>query len=832
MKSQSEFDEHKVLHRIKHHLPAQAPLKDFIHHNTLHAFQHLKFDEAIRNASAIFGYRVSLSAAEYRRLYENNEISRKVLIDVVQKRKGKSETDHWLNLLLDKHIEQAMCPRIGKLRSFWREVYRFDLDSRVHPKLFRILCSYLDQGIAVHNFPVHQKGLLSSVREIERNSFSSFFKTARARNFLLENNCSIESLLKIIVDDTRYYERYLFDQQFAHQGWSGMVSAVEDLPSSLLDYRPITLHDVVVLELLLEIDHLDEEFGIVWAPLSSRIDDIADDLFAPVAWSENDEVFSIWQEAFEWTYYNSVLSGIRKLQPVSALPKQSPRFQAMFCIDDRECSLRRYIESLEPACETFGTPGFFGVEFYYQPDHGKFTTKLCPAPVNPGYLIKEQGTQQRHKKDVHFTQHPNGIFRGWIISQTVGFWSAIRLFAGLFRPIMTTAAASSLRHMDQFSTLTVECTHPEHREQGLQVGFTVAEMTNRVENQLKSIGLISGFAPLIYVVGHGSSSINNPHYAAYDCGACSGRPGSVNARVFCHMANHAGVRAGLEARGILIPDSTRFVSGLHDTTRDDIVFYDADTLTPEYRKQHDEIHRIFEHALDLNAKERARRFELVNKKLPAERVHERMRMRSVSLFETRPELNHATNALCVVGRRSLTRGLFLDRRSFLNSYNYEIDPEGNYLFTILKAVAPVCGGINLEYFFSRVDNQKLGAGTKLPHNVMGLFGVANGIDGDLRPGLPAQMIELHDPVRLLVIAEHFPEVVLKAIQRSPETYEWFANTWVHLVAVHPETGAFFRFSNGTFEPVHIISEYRTEVVNLAPVLSSSSENLPVVILQN
>jgi uncharacterized protein YbcC (UPF0753/DUF2309 family) len=105
--------------------------------------------------------------------------------------------------------------------------------------------------------------------------------------------------------------------------------------------------------------------------------------------------------------------------------------------------------------------------------------------------------------------------------------------------------------------------------------------------------------------------------------------------------------------------------------------------------------------------------------------------------------------------------LFLDRRSFLNSFDYRIDPEGKYLFNILKAAAPVCGGINLEYFFSRVDNQKLGAGSKLPHNVMGLIGVANGYDGDLRPGLPSQMIEIHDPVRLLVIVEHLPEVVSK-----------------------------------------------------------------------
>ncbi len=79
----------------------------------------------------------------------------------------------------------------------------------------------------------------------------------------------------------------------------------------------------------------------------------------------------------------------------------------------------------------------------------------------------------------------------------------------------------------------------------------------------------------------------------------------------------------------------------------------------------------------------------------------------------------------------------------------------------MKPLGPVCGGINLEYYFSRVDNHKLGAGTKLPHNVMGLIGVANSCDGDLRPGLPVQMIEVHDPVRLLIVVEHFPAIVLK-----------------------------------------------------------------------
>ena len=828
------FNEHEVLHELKHYLPAQAPLKDFIHHNTLHAFQHLKFYDALRTASEMLGYRVSLSFKEYRELYNKNRIDPDILDRAIIERKGIENLAEWREKVLDKEYHSPGLPRIGSLKSNWKRHYHIDLESLVHPILFRILCSYMDQGISIWSFPIKEKNFLSSIREMERNSFSSIFRTKRAKELLLKSTCEIPDLLAIVVGDELLYKQYLFDQQFAHQGWSGMVSAVEDFPQTLLDTKRISIHSLIVLELLLEIDALDFQFGNKWQPLSSKIVESPVNLFAPSHETEISDVMTIWQDAFEWSYYDEVLAGIKlekKELPLVANLGGAKNFQAMFCIDDREISFRRYLEKLEPDCETFGTPGFFGVEFFYQPEDGKFYTKVCPAPVTPKYLIKEIGNKQKREKDIHFSKNSHALHSGWLISQTLGFWSALKLFFNIFRPSMGPASASSFKHMDKFSQLTIENKNTNDIENDLQIGFTIEEMANRVEGVLKSIGLIKNFAPIIYVIGHGASSVNNPHYAAYDCGACSGRAGSVNSRVLSFMGNHVEVRKILEMRGIIIPDETQFIGGLHDTTRDEIVFYDENSLSPINLESHSQNEVIFEKALDSNSKERSRRFVSINTKESAEKIHERIRVRSVSLFEPRPELNHATNALCIIGRRALTKNIFLDRRCFLNSFDYQVDPEGKFLVNILKAAAPVCGGINLEYFFSRVDNQKLGAGTKLPHNVMGLFGVANGIDGDLRPGLPSQMIEAHDPVRLLIIVEHFPEVVLKTIKIIPETYEWFINEWVHLIVVNPETKEFSYFKNGEFTNYEPLKQHIDIVTDLSDIIESHEENIPVYLIK-
>lgn len=823
----SAFNEKEVIHHLKHFLPAQAPLMDFVHHNTLHAFQHLPFHEGLKEANEKLGYQVYLSIEEFRELYHNGRINDLIVEKTLSRIKGE-QAGVWKEKLLFEKYQATFEPRVGSLRGLWKSKLGIDLDSLIHPTLFRLISSFLDQGIAIWNFPVSNLGFLDAIRKVEKNSLTSIFRSKKAKKLLFDEQLRITDLLQLLVGNhTELYEHYLFDQQFAHQGWSGMVSTVEDLPNSLLDQRKIALEDLIQLELILEFDTLNYLFGEgKWKPLENLVTEEIIPINAKVEYSEIMEVLSIWQEAFEWTYYDQVLAGIQLNHPI-LFSSQNKSFQGLFCIDDRECSFRRHLESFDPNCETYGTPGFFGVEFFYQPVGGKFLTKLCPAPVTPNYLIKEIGEGFERKKDLHFSKHNHNFYTGWIMSQTLGFWSAIKLFASIFKPGMSPATASSLKHIDKVSTLKIDYDELASQDQQLQVGFKIEEMANRVESLLKSIGLVDHFADIVYIVGHGASSVNNPHYAAYDCGACSGRAGSVNARVVSQMANKKEVRAILQGRGINIPETTIFVGALHDTTRDDVVFYDEEITYPVYKIQHENHVVTFKKALDANAKERSRRFESIDTHLNPTEIHELIRKRSVSLFEPRPELNHATNALCLVGRRELSKGLFLDRRSFLNSFNFEVDPEGNYLFNILKAAAPVCGGINLEYYFSRVDQEKLGAGTKLPHNVMGLFGVANGIDGDLRPGLPAQMTEVHDPIRLLLIVEHIPAVVREVIQRNEETYEWFKNEWVILVAIDPHSRKSFVFRKGEFHEYTPITKEINQIEDLERLLESHQENFPV-----
>ncbi|MFN9977009.1 MAG: putative inorganic carbon transporter subunit DabA [Phycisphaerae bacterium] len=210
---------------------------------------------------------------------------------------------------------------------------------------------------------------------------------------------------------------------------------------------------------------------------------------------------------------------------------------------------------------------------------------------------------------------------------------------------------------------------------------------------------------------------------------------------------------------------------------------------------------LFARTAERNAHERCRRFDTAALDLSPAEALLHVQDRTEDLAQTRPEYGNGTNAMCFVGRRSRIRGLYLDRRSFLMSYDPTTDDSSSgILARILAAVIPVCEGINMLYTLSAMDSSGWGSGTKLPHNVTSLLGVMDGAASDLRTGLPWQGVDIHEPVRLLFVIETTPESMLKIIEENPTVGRICRNGWAQLAVLDPQSSTIRRFNGREFVP--------------------------------
>lgn len=493
-------------------------------------------------------------------------------------------------------------------------------------------------------------------------------------------------------------------------------------------------------------------------------------------------------------------------------------YQIVCCIDEREESFRRHLEEIDPGCETFGIAGFFGVAMYYRGVEDAHFKPLCPVNVKPTHYVVERPlyslehaerrraeARRRIGHATHQAHRTTRTFAGGLLIGLLGPLAAIPLVARVLFP-RTTARILQLfgRMMRTPSTeLSLERTESSVDSHGHPIGYTVEEMAKVVEGVLRAIGLAKSdaFSRMVIICGHGSSSLNNPHEAAHDCGACGGGRGGPNARAFAQMANDPRVRVLLGDRGIRLPDGTYFVGAYHNTCDDAVTWYDIDRIPNRDRDLFERAKRAVGEARQRNALERCRRFESADLEWTPREALRHVEGRAEDLSEPRPEYGHATNAICVVGRRRWTRGLFLDRRAFLASYDPTIDDAtSSILERLLQAVIPVCAGINLEYYFSYVDPQGYGCGTKLPHNITSLVGVMDGPASDLRPGLPWQMVEVHEPVRLLFVIETTPAAMRRIIDSNPPIARLVNGGWVQLALFDESRSQIHHFVHGHFVP--------------------------------
>jgi uncharacterized protein YbcC (UPF0753/DUF2309 family) len=820
----SAFDLDASINRLAHWLPIQGPIKDFIHHNILHAFQHLPFHEGLAVAGKLFGARSYLPLDDYVKLYNNGRIKNYALNWAIDRSGCTKDEQQKLKVTLFKPDKRSHFPPVSLanhgIRNAWLTKLELNLNASVHPIMFRLLSNYLDQGISRWILPKNGERFWDCVLRLTQNSLIPLypFNEPEVKELL---NKSLDEILIVclqkIVGSQELYDQYLLEVLLSHPGWSGMVRVIEENPNSLLARRIISLKEMLAVELLCElaIININKPNGY------SSIVDLLDLKEIPLL---NGELLTpkiplklrIWHDAMEWSLHTELLAAIRNLPaPSTVSSKPAPAVQAFFCIDDRECSIRRHLEEVDSTVETFGAAGFFGIDFYYQGLDDAYPVALCPVTIKPKHLVREASNESSTDKkikglefgEMHFT--PHSMFRGWLYTQTLGLGYAFKMAWNVFRPTANLPGIINLSEVEAHTHLHLLRETDEPNADGHLLGFSLPEMADRVGGLLRNIGLTQNFSPLVVVIAHGSSSVNNPHFAAYDCGACSGKPGSPNARAFAWMANHDGVRQILRDRGIDIPETTRFVPAMHNTTRDEITYFDEQEHAKHLLEELQVFKKSMHEALQRNAKERCRWFELGPHSQSNQEAHQHVISRSASIFEPRPEYDHSNNLYCVVGRRSLTRNLFLDRRSFLHSYDPGTDPSGEILVKIMSAIFPVCGGINLQYFFSRIDNSVYGSGTKLPHNVIGLLGVANGVEGDLRTGLTQQMIEIHEPARLLIVIEQFPEIIDKTFNCLPGLKDWPDQEWARVVACIPGTRELFLFSKNGWSEIDLPIELNT-----------------------
>jgi len=842
----SNFSLDASIDHIARWLPIQGPIKDFIHHNILHAFQHLPFHDALSVAGKLFGARSYMPLADYQQLYQQGRIKDHALDWALNQTGLTTEELQNLRATLFDHDKRSHYPPVSLanhgIRNTWLTMLETDLNALVHPVIFRLLSNFLDQGISRWTLPKNDERFWDCLLRLTQNSLLPLYPFQEPEVAALLHKPIDEIIfycLQKIVGLPQYYEQYLLEVMLSHPGWSGMVRVIEQNPKSLLAPRLISIKEMLAAELLCELAIINTRRPngfptIADLPNLENIPMLDGAILQPTAPLR----LRVWHDAMEWSLHSELLAALKNQSPPPSAEqktnKPKPLIQAFFCIDDRSCSIRRHLEEVDQTIETFGAAGFFGIDFFYQGLDDAYPVALCPVTITPKHLVREavthppidKKTKRMEFGKMHFTAH--SMFRGWLYTQTLGLGYAFRMAWNVFRPTSKLPGIKILSEVDAHTHLHLLRESDEPNADGHLLGFSYPEMADRIGGLLRNIGLTQGFSSLVVVIAHGSSSVNNPHFAAYDCGACSGKPGSPNARAFAWMANHENVRQLLRERGIDIPDSTRFVPAMHNTSRDEITFFDEQDLPEPFARQLQSFKKSMHEALQRNAHERCRWFELGPHSHSNQEAHDHVISRASSIFEPRPEYDHSNNLYSVIGRRALTKNLFLDRRSFLHSYEADSDPNGEILAKIMSAIFPVCGGINLQYFFSRIDNSVYGSGTKLPHNVIGLLGVANGVEGDLRTGLTQQMIEIHEPARLLIVIEQFPEIIDKTLDRLGDLREWADNEWVRLTACTPDSRQLFLFSKNGWQPIDFPPDMTTPTAeSSAQIVDCRDQTIPV-----
>ncbi|SNZ15962.1 hypothetical protein SAMN06269185_2660 [Natronoarchaeum philippinense] len=802
------------------------PLYADVAANPLAGFEDLPFEDAVAQGEELYGGQGYPSAEYFRRAWERGEIDPTVLTE----RLDDAGIDADPETVLDRMDEET--PDEGHNSS----------DDLLDRLLSKWLAAFLDQGETAWAMPNRERGFYEAWRELAPYDDEIPAATTPVGEFYRDRltdlpDTAMEALYVALADVPEERWEATFEHHLAAlPGWTGLIKQREgDDNNPWQDAYPITLIDYLAARLILA-KHLGEPI----APQGERRSDAVED--RPPA--------AVWLDAWEESYRQELVDAVRASEDAEAqhpdnveaeantagdadagtgATSDGPAAQFVFCIDTRSEIIRRHLEATGPY-ETHGYAGFFGVPIRHEGYGEHVSTDSCPVIAEPKHRIDERATAdgeaERHdrwhdlshaghklmkslKNDVAgafgFVEGAGGFFGAALAARTLLPSSMYDLRDGAGSPDEPEFCEPAVDPPDADDAdaevgpaggdapdETVRGDAGEHLQveaDGLPRGISTEQQAFYAEAAFDLMGW-DEFAPLVVFAGHASQTVNNPYKSSIDCGACAGSSGVPNARTLASICNEPAVRSQLAERGIEIPDETVFVAAEHDTTTDEITLFADDDLRAERAETFERLERDLETARGGAA---AERIETIDGAEPSDPVRETER-RAADWAEPRPEIGLSGNAGFVVGRRELTSGVDLDGRAFLHTYDWATDPDGEALENILVGPLVVVQMISAQYYFSTVDNDVYGSGTKVTHNPVGKIGVYQGNGGDLRMGLPFQSLHdddgaaYHSPLRPTTLLQAPVERVEAILERNDGLRELFDNEWLKLSVLDPERG--------------------------------------------
>ncbi|MCW8450316.1 DUF2309 domain-containing protein [Legionella quinlivanii] len=671
---------------------------------------------------------------------------------------------------------------------------------------------FFDAGQGSIDMPFREKGFYFGFLKLAYFDKQVHQNKKEAKEFLQQLPESAEEAINICLQRLHVpegqEEAFLSKSLSYLPGWAGFVKWKTDWQSSKKQGETnVTLTDFLAVRLVLTC--------IFWPDAAKEKKSLGDgslvkEVLAKLKSNEN---------SYRQKLLSQLLPEVEKEKP----PLARRNAQLVFCIDVRSEPFRRAIESLGNY-ETFGFAGFFGLPVRVDEFDSNRNKECCPVLLKPKYAVKEIPAAnkdvfehyQRGKAFIDrckslYTQLKYNVSTPFALVESLGLWCGLNMTVKSLSPELSNHAVSAIKSWLKPRMPTKVAYESGQTDAGQ--GLSLEEQINYAEMVLRLMGLTSGFAKLIILCGHGSTTENNPYASALDCGACGGNHGGLNARLLASILNKPEVRNGLEDRGMHIPLDTIFYGALHNTTTDCVELYSEEAVkTPVYPELLTQLQADLNEAKRITNQERGT-------KLQSSRPHKDIMRRSLDWSETRPEWGLARNAAFIVAPRHLTKNINLDGRCFLHSYRFEQDHDGTLLETILTAPMVVAEWINTQYLFSTLDNVAFGSGSKVTHNVVGTIGIMQGNGSDLMHGLPLQSVmssddkTYHEPQRLLTVIYAPKKMVSQVIEKQSILKTLFFNEWVHLVVIDPKSQSTYQlYPSGEWRLVELHPMNKIEVI--------------------